>query len=91
MFAVLHANDVIPRFLPGGVDIPAKDGPGAIQFGMEVLMHLRLAGPLQQILRRTANECSIRPPRNLNELTVPSPLPPRQVYHMENLIDAGNP
>lgn len=90
MFAVLHLTDVIARFFPGGVDIPAKGGAKTIQFGMEVLMRSRagftVAGPLRYMLRRTANECSIRLPRYLNELIVASP--PKQVYYMDDLIDA---
>jgi hypothetical protein len=91
MFAVLHLTDVIARFFSGSVDAPAKDGPEAIQIGTEVLMQSRagfaVAGPLQEMLRRTANECSIRLPRNLNELTV-TPPPPKQVYQMDDLVDA---
>jgi hypothetical protein len=90
MFAVLHLTDVIARFFPDGVDIPAKDGLQAIQCGIEVLMQSRagfaVAGPLQQMLRRTADECSIHLPKYLNELTVAPP--PRQVYHVDDLIDA---
>ena len=61
MFAVLHLTNVVAWFFPGGVDIPAKDRPAAMQFGAEVLMQSRagfaVAGPLQQMLRKTAHEC----------------------------------
>jgi len=91
MFAVLHLADIIARFFPGGIEGRSKDGPEAIQFGMEALMQSRagfpIAGPLQEMLRRTANECSIRLPRNLSEIMA-APTPPKQIYRMDDLIDA---
>lgn len=90
MFAVLHLSDTIARFFPGGIEGRSKDGPEAIQFGMEVLMQsgagFPVAGPLQEMLRRSAEECSIRLPRNLTDLLI-SPKP-QQVYRIDDLIDA---
>ncbi|KAH8656216.1 hypothetical protein BGZ60DRAFT_385086 [Tricladium varicosporioides] len=90
MFAVLHLTDLIARFFPGGKD-GGKDGPEAIQLGMDILMQSRagfpVAGPLQEMLRRTAQQCSIRLPRNLGDTLTPSP-PPKQIYRMDDLIDA---
>jgi hypothetical protein len=91
MFSILHLVDVIARFFPGGIEGGSKDGPEAIQFGLETLMQSRsgfpVAGPLQEMLRRTATECSIRLPRNMVDLMV-SPRPPKQIYRMDDLIDA---
>jgi hypothetical protein len=91
MFSILHLADVIARFFPGGIEGGSKDGPEAIQFGLETLMQSRsgfpVAGPLQEMLRRTATECSIRLPRNMVDLML-SPKPPKQIYRMDDLIDA---
>ncbi|KAF8861070.1 hypothetical protein BDZ45DRAFT_286779 [Acephala macrosclerotiorum] len=90
MFAVLHLSDTIARFFPGGIEGRSKDGPEAIQFGMEILMQsgagFPVAGPLQEMLRRSAEECSIRLPRNLPDLMISSK--PQQVYRIDDLIDA---
>ena len=89
MLAVLHLTDVIARFFPGGVEGPRKDGPEAIKFGMESLMQSRpgfaVAGPFREMLRSTAKECSIRLPRELDELMIP---PPNQLYQLDDLINA---
>ncbi|TVY44768.1 Nitrogen assimilation transcription factor [Lachnellula subtilissima] len=91
MFSVLHLTDVVVRFFPGGMGGVAKDGPEAIQFAMEALMQSRagfpVAGPLQELLRRTANECSIPLPRNLNDI-MPLPRKPQQIYRLDDFIDA---
>ncbi|KAF4628811.1 hypothetical protein G7Y89_g9344 [Cudoniella acicularis] len=91
MFSLLHLTDVVARFFPGGREGGSKDGPEAIYFAMESLMQSRtglpVAGPLQEMLRRTANECSIRLPRNLSEIMSP-PKPPKQMYCIDDLIDA---
>jgi hypothetical protein len=91
MFSVLHLSDVVARFFPGGMESGTKDGPKAIHFGMEALMQSRagfpVAGPLQEMLRRTANVCSIRLPRNLNDI-MPPPHHPQQIYRLDDLIDA---
>lgn len=91
MFSILHLSDVVARFFPGGMESGKKDGPEAIHFGMEALLQSRagfpVAGPLQEMLRRTAKECSIRLSRNLNE-TIPPPRHPRQVYRLDDLIDS---
>jgi hypothetical protein len=90
MFAVLHLTDVIARFFPDGTGGSNKNGPEAIQFGLEVLREfqagLPVAGPLQEMLRKTAIECGIRLAGNLDELMVPRP-PNKDVYRIDDLID----
>ncbi|KUJ10509.1 uncharacterized protein LY89DRAFT_596406 [Mollisia scopiformis] len=90
MFAVLHLSDTIARFFPGGVEGRSKDGPEAIQFGLEVLMQsaagFPVANPLQEMLRREAKKCSIRLPRTL-DLIAPKTAP-QQVYRIDDFIDA---
>lgn len=89
MFSLLHLSDLVARFFPGGVEGRSKDGPEAIQFGIEALMQSRtgfpVAGPLQEMLRRTAKECSIRFP--LDEL-IAVPIPLKSIYRIDDLIDA---
>ncbi|PMD47099.1 hypothetical protein L207DRAFT_522551 [Hyaloscypha variabilis F] len=89
MFSILHISDLVARFFPGGVEGGSKDGPEAIQFGTEALIQSRagfpVAGPLQEMLRKTAKECSIRFP--MNELMA-VPKSPRGIYRTDDLIDA---
>ncbi|KAH6716646.1 hypothetical protein BKA61DRAFT_476595 [Leptodontidium sp. MPI-SDFR-AT-0119] len=91
MLASLQLTDLVARFFPGGAEGGSKDGIEAIQFGMELLMQSRpgfpVAGPLQEMLRRTAIECAIPLPRNLAEL-MPAPIPPRGAYGMDDFLDA---
>lgn len=93
MFALLHLTDVIARFFPGGVEGSSKDGPAAIHFGVKALTQslegFAVAGPMAEMLRRTANECSIRLPRDrdvaigASRRNNTSP-----VYFMDDLVDA---
>jgi hypothetical protein len=89
MFSILHISDLVARFFPGGVEGGSKDGPEAIQFGIEALIQSRtgfpVAGPLQEMLRKTAKECSIRFP--MNEFMAVPKLP-RGIYRIDDLIDA---
>jgi len=89
MFSILHISDLVARFFPGGVEGGSKDGPEAIQFGTEALIQSRtgfpVAGPLQEMLRKTAKECSIRFP--MNEIMAVPKLP-RGIYRIDDLIDA---
>jgi hypothetical protein len=92
MFSMLHLTDIVSRFFPGGIGGPSKDGPEAILFGFEVLRESRtgfpIAAPLQEMLRKTAIECGIRLPRNIKELMAsPDPLN-KDVFRMDDLIDA---
>jgi hypothetical protein len=70
-------------------EVVIKNGPEAIQFGIEALMQSRagfpVAGPLQEMLHITGKECSIRFP--MNEL-VPLPIPPKGIYRLDDLIEA---
>lgn len=90
MFAVLHLSDTIARFFPGGVEGRSKDGPEAIQFGLEVLMQsavgFPVAGPLQEMLRREAKACSIRLPKSFDLMVSTKPAYP--AYRIDDLIDA---
>jgi len=58
---------------------------------MEVLTQSRsgfpVAGPLQEMLRKSANECAIRLPKNLTDLMA-IPRPQKNLYKMDDLIDA---
>lgn len=91
MFAVVHLTDAIARFFPGGKEGGSKDGPDAITFGMDALIQslvgFPIAGPLQELLRRTANELYIRLPRNLSEVMAP-PKPPKPMYQLDDFVDA---
>ncbi|RDL38889.1 uncharacterized protein BP5553_03229 [Venustampulla echinocandica] len=90
MFAVLHLTDVIARFFPGGKEGGSKDGPEAIHFGMDALMEslpgFQVAGPLQEMLKQTASECSIRLSPDLDEIM--SPRQSQRIYRMDDIIDA---
>lgn len=89
MFSILHLADLVARFFPGGIEGGSKDGPEAIQFGIEALIQSRAgfpaAGPLQEMLRRTAKNCSIRFP--MNELMSAS-VPAKSGYRVDDMIDA---
>ncbi|TVY91214.1 Nitrogen assimilation transcription factor [Lachnellula willkommii] len=91
MFSILHLTDLIARFFPGGMESGTKDGPEAIRFAMEALMQSRagcpVAAPLQELLRRIANECSIPLPPNLDEI-MPPPRKPQHIYRLDDFIDA---
>jgi len=90
MFGILHLTDVIAHFFSANVDGPSKDGPAVIQLGLEVLMESQsgfpVAGPLQEMLRRTANKYSDRP-KSRKELARSS-RNNHQVYNINDLIDA---
>jgi len=93
MFALLHLTDVVARFFPGGIEGSNKDGPEAIHFGFEALAQSRagfaIAGPLLEMLRKTANECAIRLPKDRDEVTgVTRRLFNTQAYMMDDLVDA---
>jgi hypothetical protein len=96
MFSVLHLSGVVARHFPGGVsgsgvEGSGRDGPEAIHLGMEALGQSRagfpVAGPLQEMLRRTAVEGNILLPTNLDDM-MPPPPPPRHIYRMDDLLDA---
>lgn len=91
MFAILHFCDVIARFFPEKVNSSSKDGAEAIQFGMEVLMQsyagFPIAGTFQELLRRTALNCSVPLPKNWAELMTPTRLPMPK-YRADDFIDA---
>jgi hypothetical protein len=94
MFAVLHLTDIIANFFPSQVDTVSKDGPEAIRFGLEALMQSRagfpIAGTLQELLRRSAIQYSVRLPSNIDDLMAPPnrSMQPRTIYRMDDFIDA---
>jgi hypothetical protein len=87
LFAMLHICDVVARFFPGKVDLIGKDGAEAIKFGMESLMQVRagypIAGPFEELLLQTANECSIHT-SYLRALSRPR----KRRYRMDDFVDA---
>jgi hypothetical protein len=90
MHAALHLADTIARFFPRGADGGNKDGPEAIQFVAELLKQSQsrfpVAGLLQEMLKRSANECSIVVPRFSPEL-MPSPKSPQKVFGIDHFIN----
>jgi len=93
MFSILHLADLVARFFPGGVEGSSKDGPDAIFFGLDALTQSRagfsVAGPLKDMLRRTAKECSIRLPKNMEGSVGLSRRPSNTpIYRMDDMIDA---
>ncbi|XMA13649.1 hypothetical protein WAI453_006440 [Rhynchosporium graminicola] len=91
MLASLQLIDIIARFFPEGTQESSKNGAEAIEFGMTLLMESRIgfpvARPLQEMLRRSAVECAILLPRNLEELMF-SPTSPKRVYDLDDFIGA---
>jgi len=91
MFTILHLTDVVARFFPGGVEGPTKDGPDAVTFALEALSQSQVgfpvAGPFREMLRKTANDCSIRLPKNLDGFSTGRPSDV-QAYRMDDMIDA---
>jgi len=92
MFALLHLCDLIARFFPSRTDSHTKSGVDAIQFGMEALIQsslgFQIAGPFQELLRRTAIECSIKLPQNTDDLMASQRLGQNHAYQMDDFIDA---
>ena len=92
MFSILHLVDVIARFFPGGIEGPTKDGPDAVTFGLEALLQSHIgfpiAGPFTEMLRQTARECSIRLPKNIDNLPTSRRSSNAQIYRMDDMIDA---
>lgn len=91
MFIILHLSDTIARFFPGGAERGSKDGPEAIHFGIDSLQQSRMgfpvAAPLQDMLRKTATECSIRLPQNPTEVLSTQQIL-RPAYQMDDFINA---
>lgn len=91
IFGILHLCDIIGKFFPTRISQGSKNGPEAVQFGLEALMHSResfpIGGPLQDLLRRSAIEQSILLPSNVDTLMA-SPNSPGRVYRLDEYIDA---
>ncbi|KAH8804914.1 hypothetical protein F5884DRAFT_678291 [Xylogone sp. PMI_703] len=90
MFSILHLCDTIARYFPNRVDGTSRDGTEVIMCGIEALTQSKIgftvAGPLQEMLGRTAVECAIPLPRRLDEL-MPSRLM-GQAYGLDDMLDA---
>jgi hypothetical protein len=75
MFSMLHLCDVIARFFPEKRDTMAMDGTRAISLGIETLEQSRrgfpIAAAFQELLRRTAIECSVPLPTSILALIQP--------------------
>ncbi|RFU26362.1 hypothetical protein B7463_g9968, partial [Scytalidium lignicola] len=91
MFSILHLCDSIARFFPNRVDGTSRDGTEVIMSGIDALTQSRVgfpvAGPLQEMLGKTAVECSIPLPRSLDEL-MSYRHPTRQEYGLDDMLDA---
>jgi hypothetical protein len=96
MFSILHLTGVVAAQFPGGVsgsgtEGSGRDGPGAIHLGLEALGESRVgfpvAGPFQEMLRRTAVDENILLPTSLGEI-MPFPPPLKHIYRMDDLLDA---
>jgi len=88
MFSVLQLTDIIARFFPGGIEVGSKDGPEAIQLALaQSRVAFPLAGPLQEMLRRTTVAYGIRLPKSVMDLMV-DPSQPNKSYRMDELVDA---
>lgn len=90
MFEVLHLVDAVAKYFPGGAEGSGKDGLEAVQIGLEVLVESRagfpVAGPLQEMLRRSASSYSVPLPPNHKDIMI---LPTRHhSYRLDDLIDA---
>lgn len=93
-FSTLHFCDVIVRFFPNvtaGGETPCKSGDDALRIGFETLMNFRrgfpIAGPLQELLKRTAIECGVQLPHDFERLTA-TPRPPYEAYALNDLVEA---
>lgn len=90
MFAVLHLCDVIARTYSNRGGSHIKDAPRAIRFGIECLEQSKegfaIAGPLQELLRQTAIECSVQLPPKNDALAGTTDRQRR--YQMDDFIDA---
>jgi len=92
MFSVLQICDVIARFFPAKIDAQTKDAVEAIQLGLEVLKESRygypIAGPLQELLKRSAVEYSVRLPANLDDIMAPPTQHSLLTYGLDDFIEA---
>lgn len=90
MYSLLHFADVLARFFPGGIEGRCKDGPEAIKAGMEMLeesaVGFSVAGLMQEMLKRTANSCSIRFPSSDPGFGFPPPKLLKITYQMDDFI-----
>lgn len=88
MFGVLHLTDVVCRFFPMVAERFCKDGNQALRFGLEILSQsyagFPIAGTFQEMLQRTARECSISVPKRISEVVRPL----KQSYGIGDFIDA---
>jgi hypothetical protein len=93
MFSMLHLCDVIARFFPEERDAMAMDGTRAISLGIETLEQSRrgfpIAAAFQELLRRTAIECSVPLPNAILSLIQPSSSSSSvSAYRHDDFLDA---
>lgn len=91
MFAVLHLTDVVARFFPRAGGGYSKTSDTATHFGLDILSESQarfpIAGPLYELLRRTANECGIPLSQNADEPSAPHRLAV-DIYRVDDFINA---
>lgn len=92
MYSVLHLADAIARFFPRGTEPHSQDGgPNAIRIALEGLGESSQGFPvaeiMQEMVRRTANLCSIRIPTMLDHKSGSSSSQ-TTIFQMADFIDA---
>lgn len=93
MFTTLHHCDTIIRFFPEVVGESGRDASAAAQLGLEALSESRanfpVATTLQELLRKTAYECSVSLPKSTEKFMVTTgALHDSYSYRMDDVIDA---
>lgn len=90
MMALLHLCDSFVRFFATENDETAKDAVEAVQVGLEALQQSRvgfpIAGPFQDMLRRSSLECHVRLPPNMDDLLHPAQM--KATYRVDDFIEA---
>lgn len=91
MFAALHLIDVVARFFTRAGGQSGEPGLEAVEFGCRMLIESRdkcpVAGPLHEMLQRTASECGISLPESLNQLMTAN-FRDTDIFREDDLIDA---
>jgi len=93
MFATLHHCDTVIRFFPEVVGETSRDASAAVRLGLETLRQSNagfpVAATLQELLRRTANECSVPLPKGTEKFVATTgALHNPYSYRMDDVIDA---
>ena len=81
-FCSLHLSDALVRHSPSNP--PASE---TVQFCLETMQQTRtgfaICGPLQELFRRTAVQCKVDLPANLDDL-----MQPHQSFGLDDILDA---